>query len=61
MFKLIKVVLLLAILAVIGVGIYYYASPGRETGGPAQLTDPQKREGIRVEQKYGIDSEGINP
>ena len=64
MFKLIKIIVLLAILAGIAVGVYIYTQSVREdrdtTPGEFRSQDDEKS-GIRVEEKYGFTSEGVDP
>ena len=62
MFKLIKVIVLLAILACAGVGIYWWSQTKRapEIGAPEQLRS-READKPRVEEKYGITSETAGP
>ncbi|MGD8450280.1 MAG: hypothetical protein PVJ57_00550 [Phycisphaerae bacterium] len=63
MFKVVKILVLLAILACIAVGAYMYARPKPATtpGGPAEISSQDKAERSGVEEPYGFTSEGVNP
>ncbi len=59
MFKLIKVLVLLAILVCAGVGLYMWSQTKRapEVGAPEQVR-ARESDKPRVEEKYGFTSEG---
>lgn len=64
MFKLVKVVVLLAILVCVMIGVYLISQAVRDkdSGGPAELRPGEaESSGVRVEEKYGFTSEGVEP
>ncbi len=63
MFKAIKVLVLLAIVACGGIAIYYWNQSAKQerTGAAAQIgskSGEKGEKGVRVEEKYGFTSEG---
>ncbi len=64
MFKLVKLIVLLAILVCAAIGVYMIsrAAGERDAGGPEELRPGESgSSGIRVEEKYGFTSEGLGP
>ncbi len=64
MFKAVKVILLLAVLFVAGVGIYIIAHQAPSAGGGAgsELRSPaRENQPVRVEEKYGVTTEQPGP
>lgn len=64
MFKLVKIVVLLAIVACVAVAVYMFTQTARDESinGPGEIGSPEKQQGgIRVEEKWGFTSEGVQP
>lgn len=64
MFKAIKILILLGIVVCAGIGLYVYSQSSRtgSDGAGAELRSQEKKpKGVRVEEKYGFTSEGVEP
>lgn len=64
MFKVVKIIVLLAVLACVAVAVYMFTQTARDDNiqGPGEISSSEDEQaGIRVEEKYGFTSEGVGP
>jgi hypothetical protein len=61
MFKAIKIIVLLAIVVCAGVYVYLWTQRPKttQTGKSAEVRNPDREKGVRVEEKHGFTSEGV--